>query len=58
MSLLRSAGPVLSYIGSCGLIFTMITCMISFSSEQEQPFSLQGHSFGSRIAWEELVISG
>lgn len=60
MSLLRRfrAGPVLSYSGSYGLIFTMMACMISFSSQQEQLSSLQGHSFGSRIAWKELVISG
>lgn len=44
------AGPVLSYSGCYGLIFTMMTCMISFSSQQEQPFGLQGHSFGSGIA--------
>lgn len=43
MSLLRRfrAGPVLSYSGSYGLIFTMMTCIISFLSQQEQPFSLQ-----------------
>lgn len=47
----------LTTVGLKSLMFTMMTCMISFLSQQAQPSSLMGHSFGFSFGYSKFIIT-